>query len=62
MRSFLFIAGVLWGLFLMWLIVVFSLKSLFDFSDKTVTYLINIGGVIFCIIGFAMGIKYGGSL
>lgn len=61
MRTFFFTVGILWGIFLAWFILVYFLQNLFNLSDKTATYLINIGGVILCVVGFIIGLKYGGK-
>ena len=59
MRTIFFTVGILWGIFLAWFILVFILQNLFNLSDKTATYLINIGGAILCVAGFIIGFKYG---
>jgi hypothetical protein len=61
MRTFFFTLGILWGIFLAWFILVYLLQNLFNLSDKTATYLINIGGVILSVAGFIVGFKYGGK-
>lgn len=59
MRTFFFTVGILWGILLAWFVLVFILQNLFNLSDKTATYLINIGGVILSVVGFIIGFKYG---
>ena len=55
MRTFFFTVGILWGILLAWFVLVFILQNLFNLSDKTATYLINIGGVILSVVGFIIG-------